>query len=127
MKLDFSRPGKPTDNAFIESFNGRLPQECLHQHGFLSLDDAQPHIDSWRTDYNHQRPHRALGGQAPSEYAKGSRKASESRAQQIGKSIGTQNGDAIPTKKLSQLALQVDQTWGQGHPAWILSLPLVQF
>jgi putative transposase len=50
VKLDFSRPGKPTDNAVIESFNGRLRQECLNEHWFLSLDDAQEKIDRWRED-----------------------------------------------------------------------------
>ena len=52
MKLDFSRPGKPTDNALIESFNGKFRQECLNQHWFLSLDDAQEVISAWREDYN---------------------------------------------------------------------------
>jgi putative transposase len=70
VKLDFSRPGKPTDNAFIESFNGRLRQECLNQHWFLSLEDAQEKLDSWRKDYNERRPHSALGNRTPQEFAK---------------------------------------------------------
>ncbi len=57
VKLDFSRPGKPTDNAKIESFNGRLRQECLNAHWFLSLEDARRKIDAWRTGYNETRPH----------------------------------------------------------------------
>lgn len=69
VELDFSRPGKPTDNALIESFNGRLRQECLNQHWFLSLEDAQQRPDDWRTDYNQQRPHSALSGRTPSEFA----------------------------------------------------------
>ena len=52
VKLEFSRPGKPTDNAFVESFNGRLRQECLNQNWFLSLDGARQTIESWRRDYN---------------------------------------------------------------------------
>ncbi len=56
VKLDFSRPGKPTDNAFIESFNGRLRQECLNQNWFTSLDDARRLIEAWREEYNHERP-----------------------------------------------------------------------
>ena len=69
IKLDFSRPGKPTDNALIESFNGRLRQECLNESWFLSLDDAREKVESWRNDYNHERPHSALGNLAPSEFA----------------------------------------------------------
>ena len=70
VKLDFSRPGKPTDNAYIESFNGKFRQECLNAHWFMSLHDAQEKIDHWRTDYNHQRPHSSLGNQAPAKFAK---------------------------------------------------------
>jgi putative transposase len=61
VKLEFSRPGKPTDNAFIESFNGRLRQECLNQNWFLSLADARETIENWRQDYNEYRPHSSLG------------------------------------------------------------------
>ena len=69
VKLDFSRPGKPTDNAFIESFNGRFRQECLNQHWFLSLEDAQLKIADWREDYNKVRPHSSLGDKTPKEFA----------------------------------------------------------
>jgi putative transposase len=69
VKLDFSRPGKPTDNAFIESFNGKFRQECLNQHWFLSLEDAQDVIEAWREDYNQHRPHSALGDRSPVEFA----------------------------------------------------------
>lgn len=68
VKLELSRPGKPTDNAFIESFNGRLRQECLQQNWFISLDDARGIIQDWREDYNQQRPHSSLGQQTPSEF-----------------------------------------------------------
>jgi putative transposase len=60
VELDFSRPGKPTDNAKVESFNGRLRQECLNAHWFLSLEDARHKIDEWRQYYNETRPHSAL-------------------------------------------------------------------
>jgi putative transposase len=73
VKLDFSRPGKPTDNALIESFNGKLRQECLNQHWFLSLADAQAKVESWRRDYNDHRPHSALRNQTPREYATSAR------------------------------------------------------
>lgn len=68
VKLDFSRPGKPTDNAFIESFNGRFRQECLNQHWFLSMEDAISKIEEWRKDYNQVRPHSSLGGRTPEEF-----------------------------------------------------------
>ena len=69
VTLDFSRPGKPTDNAFIESFNGRLRQECLNQHWFLSLADAAEKVEDWRIDYNTVRPHSSLSGRTPEEFA----------------------------------------------------------
>ena len=63
--LDFSRPGKPTDNAFIEAFNGRLRAECLNAYWFLTLADAQEKLEGWRRYYNEDRPHRALGNELP--------------------------------------------------------------
>lgn len=66
--LDFSRPGKPTDNAFIESFNGSFRDECLNINWFLSLEDAREKIEAWRRDYNDFRPHSALGNMTPSEF-----------------------------------------------------------
>ena len=68
--LDFSRRGKPTDNAAIESFNGRFREECLNVHWFHSLEDAQQKIDAFRWDYNEHHPHRSLKGQSPREFAK---------------------------------------------------------
>ena len=70
VELDFSRPGKPTDNAAVESFNGRLRQECLNTHWFLSLADAQVKIEAWRQDYNESRPHSALEWATPAEFAR---------------------------------------------------------
>jgi putative transposase len=69
VQLDFCRPGKPTDNGLIEAFNGRLRQECLNESWFLSLEDAREKIETWRLDYNRERPHSALGNLAPLEYA----------------------------------------------------------
>ena len=63
--LDFSRPGKPTDNAFIESFNGKFRAECLNTHWFLSLEDARQKMEAWRRDYNEVRPHSAIGNKTP--------------------------------------------------------------
>jgi putative transposase len=67
VTLDFSRPGKPTDNAFIESFNGKFRAECLSAHWFMSLDDARRKCEAWRRDYNEERPHSAIGNKAPIE------------------------------------------------------------
>ena len=69
VALDFTRPGKPTDNGHIESFNGRLRDECLNVHQFLSLDHAKSVIEAWRNDYNEHRPHSSLGGLTPNEFA----------------------------------------------------------
>jgi putative transposase len=68
VKLDFIRPGKPMENGHIESFNGRLRDECLNVVQFMSLDDARAKIEAWRVDYNHRRPHSSLGHLTPSEF-----------------------------------------------------------
>ncbi len=68
VEIDFSRPGKPTDNAYIESFNG-LRAECLNASWFLSLADARERIEDWRCHYNEDRPHTALGGLTPRAFA----------------------------------------------------------
>ena len=70
VKIDFSRPGKPTDNAYVESFNGTLRAECLDAHWFGNLAEACQRIEAWRTEYNASRPHRALGEQTPNEFAR---------------------------------------------------------
>lgn len=70
VQLDFIRPGKPVENALIESFNGRLRDECLNVHSFVSLTHAQTVIAQWGRDYNDHRPHGALGRLTPSEYAR---------------------------------------------------------
>ena len=69
VTMDFSRPGKPTDNPFIESFNGSFRDECLNIHWFLSLEDARRKIESWRVDYNQFRTHSSLGDIPPAEFA----------------------------------------------------------
>lgn len=66
VELDFSRPGKPTDNAYIESLNGKFRAECLSAHWFMNLADARRKCESWRRDYNDVRPHSALGYKTPS-------------------------------------------------------------
>ena len=69
VQLDFIRPGKPTDNALIEAFNGRFREECLNQSWFLSLEDAREKVEEWRQYYNRERPHSSLGNLPPLEFA----------------------------------------------------------
>ena len=69
VKLDFTHPGKPTENGHIESFNGRLRDECLNVNQFISLEDAREQIEHWRIDYNAHRPHSSLGNLTPNEFA----------------------------------------------------------
>ena len=78
VTLDFSRPGKPTDNPYIESFNGSFRDECLNVNWFLSITDATEKIEQWRWEYNHFRPHSSLGGMPPSELLKKSKNKPES-------------------------------------------------
>ena len=68
VTLDFSRPGKPSDNPYIESFNGSFRDECLNLHWFLSLSDAKEKIEVWRQEYNAFRPHSSPGDLTPNEY-----------------------------------------------------------
>ena len=70
VKLNFIEPGKPTQNAYIESFNGKFRQECLRQHWFESLHEARQIVEAWRQDYNHVRPHSSLKYQTPKEVVK---------------------------------------------------------
>ena len=74
VTLDFSRPGKPTDNAFIESFNGSFRDECLNASWFQSLTDARTKIEAWRREYNEFRPHSSLGDLTPRDFAKQQRR-----------------------------------------------------
>jgi putative transposase len=69
VKIDFSRPGKPTDNAFCESFNGTFRAECLDTNWFQTLLEARHLIELWRQEYNVSRPHRALADRTPAEFA----------------------------------------------------------
>ena len=65
VALDFSRPGKPTDNGFIEAFNSNLRTECLNAHWFMNLADAREKLEAWRRHYNEDRPHSAIGCNVP--------------------------------------------------------------
>ena len=69
VRLKFSRPGKPTDNGNIESFNGKFRDECLNIHWFSSLEQARKLCEEWRIDYNEERPHSSIGYKTPKEFA----------------------------------------------------------
>lgn len=68
--MDFSRPGKPTNNALVESFNSSLRDECLNMHWFLSLEDAREKIEHRRQEYNPYRPYSSLNSQTPAEFVR---------------------------------------------------------
>jgi putative transposase len=70
VKLDFTHPGKPTDNAHMESFNGRFRDECLNVNQFTAIEHARDQIGAWQLDYNDERPHSSLGNLTPSEFAR---------------------------------------------------------
>ena len=68
VRLHFIRPGRPVENAYMESFNARLRDECLNHHWFLTIRHARQLIEEWRTDYNQARPHSSLGDLTPHEF-----------------------------------------------------------
>jgi putative transposase len=70
VKLHFIQPGRPTQNAFVESFNGKFREYCLNLNWFASLEDARSTIEDWRHHYNHVRPHRSLGRKPPAVFAR---------------------------------------------------------
>jgi putative transposase len=70
IKLIFSRPGKPTDNAMIETFNAKVRAECLDQYWFTSLEEAKTQLEMWRLDYNQERPYSSLDNQTPEQFLK---------------------------------------------------------
>ena len=91
VTLRFIRPGKPIENAYIESFNGKFRDECLNEHWFVSLADAQAMIEAWRIDYNTVRPHSSLDGATPQQFAKtteGARRLTPARPDEDAKTRG---------------------------------------
>ena len=79
VQLDFIRPGKPTENGLIESFNGRFRDECLNMHLFWTIEDAKEKLVAWQVDYNRDRPHGSLGKLTPNEFAEQARKQDQMR------------------------------------------------
>lgn len=85
VTLRFIRPGKPIENAYVESFNGKFRDECLNEHWFVSLADAKTAIETWRVDYNAVRPHSSLNGATPEQFARigeGARRLTPARPDQ---------------------------------------------
>ena len=82
VTLDFSRPGKPTDNAFIEAFNSKFRSECLNAHWFMSLDDARSKMEDWLRYYNEERPHSGIGQNVPIQLHNSGGASSPSSAQE---------------------------------------------
>ena len=77
VKLSFIRPGKPIENCYVESFNGKFRDECLNQHWFVDLGDARRTIEAWRLDYNQVRPHSSLGNLAPQQFSEAALRSSK--------------------------------------------------
>ena len=93
IQLDYIQPGCPTQNAYPESFNGRLRDECLNQHVFLDLDHAVELIEAWVEDYNRIRPHGSLGGRTPEEFA------SEFASTRPAPPHGAEQAEPVPTAR----------------------------
>ena len=74
MQWQFIEPGKPVQNAYVESFNGKLRDECLNEHWFVALDHARQIVEAWRRDYNETRPHSSLGQLPPALFAAAARR-----------------------------------------------------
>ncbi|TCP06446.1 integrase-like protein [Crenobacter luteus] len=82
IQLKLTQPGKPTQNAYIESFNGRLRDECLNEHWFMSLSHVRAELAVWRKDYNEARPHSSLAYQTPAAFAAGFRMREQAEQEQ---------------------------------------------
>lgn len=123
IKLDFIRPGKPNENAHIESFNGHLRDECLNVNQFTSLDDTRHKIEAWRQDYNHARPHSSLRNLTPHEFARqGSKNGSVKAA--ISRFELSQNGTKVET--LETQALTRPRNRGNSNSTYTLANTLYE-
>lgn len=102
VKLQFSRPATPTDNPYIESFNGRLREECLNQHWFESMEEARGILERWRMEYNTERPHSALDNRTPTENLRYLAELQAAKAREI---IGQGPVGQLATKSLETVRL----------------------
>jgi putative transposase len=107
VKLDFTRPGKPTDNSHIESCNSRLRDECLNVNQFLSIEDAKEKIEAWRLDYNHHRPHGSLDHLTPSEFIQISQEHGSGEGRQSSRSKLSHNGTNVNCQNAPKKCLQI--------------------
>jgi len=111
VRIDFSRPCKPTDNGYVETFNGSLRDECLNVHWFESISEAKAIVEAWRRDYNEVRPHSALMDLAPAEFV---RQARVSRT--IEGLVTTENQLSGLSRKAKRFNLAC--TWRIGPMGW---------
>jgi putative transposase len=99
VRLAFIRPGKPVDNAYVESFNGRFRDECLNEHWFMSMSHARSTIEAWRVEYNTERPHSSLEDLTPEEFrdAHASRHSADRVRKNLEKAVSlTPDSTSIP-------------------------------
>jgi hypothetical protein len=125
VTLDFSRPGKPTDNGYIEAFNSKFRAECLNAHWFLTLADAREELENWRQYYNEDRPHSAIGynvpialhnrGDTPSPSPRWQPENSKARRSKVG-SQSTQCLTSAPTGQIS--GFEQRRISGSSKPLW---------
>jgi Integrase core domain len=132
VKIDFSRPGKPTDNAFVELFNGTFRAECLNAHRFGTLTETRQLIEAWRQEYNGSRPHRSLGERTPSEFANLNQPETNSRlgAKRLGHPTTRYTNIPLGTKDRSgqygiHLSANSNNLEGRGSPRTVSPCPLV--
>lgn len=92
VKLHFIQPGKPTQNAFVESYNGKFRDACLNEHWFVTIADARRTIESWRIHYNTVRPHSSLGNRTPEQF----RLAGEKGCGKAGHFVTLENSPSFP-------------------------------
>jgi putative transposase len=123
VQLDFIRPGRPVDNGYIESFNGRLRDECLNVETFFDLSDIREKLERWRLDYNQARPHSALGDRSPEEFVREWKESSAASSRTAGPAnqapAGAVHCSETADPKLSQsfrLALRREGRAGKAVP-----------
>ena len=87
VRLRFIAPGKPQQNGYIESFNGKLRDECLNEHWFTTIYDAREKVEAWRMEYNRERPHSSLGNQTPEEFRQAVTRPLPTRRDPVGLSL----------------------------------------
>ena len=111
---DFIQPGKPTQNAYVESFNGRFRDECLNEHWFADLVEAREVIEEWRQDYNEVRPHSSLANLTPREFRE--------QTAVFWAAAALLTLRSRPSSNRPGLTLWVLLRWGAGHLSVIISL-----